>query len=171
MSFDKALGIAINQACQTSSQFAEVSFHLVTRCLLGLLQTSLILGTQPLWVCQQITDFFPDRLLKQVGSHLGIRADALTAKAISVRADTAIVGIVPRVAFGGLDADRFAVIGVLTLSTHDQPLQQVACPALALARSLPVFGQLLLDRRKQLLTHQGWNGNADPLLFFHVGDA
>jgi len=99
---------------------------------------------------------------------LGVVTHPLATEPIGVRPDTAVIGIVSRVALRRAGADGLAIVGILTLCAHHQPLEQIAGTTLALAGPPPIALSLLLHGRKQLPTDQRGHGYFDPLLLRHI---
>ena len=74
---------------------------------------------------EQRAHFLPHCEIQQIRADLRIGADALPPKAVGVCAQTAIIGIHPRVPLGGLVTDGFPVEGIATVVALHQALQQV----------------------------------------------
>ena len=169
---DQPLRVGVDQAADARAQRAGLrrQRRLVGRggVAAGLGQAALVLRRQPLGVRQEPPYLLPHRGVQPVGAHLRIVADPVAAEAVGVGAGAAIVGVGTRVPLAGAAADGLAVVGVLAAGAADQALEQVARPALALPRPLPVLRQLLLDRGEQLGGDQGRDGDADPLGRGHI---
>src|SRR5262245_51259436 len=99
-----------------------------------------ILLRQPLGVFQQPTDFTPDGHFHQIGAHLRVGTDPLSAKAIGVGPQTAIVRIGAGMAFATTRTYRFPIVGIATDFADQQALEQVTHPALALPRPAAILG-------------------------------
>jgi hypothetical protein len=147
---DESFGVAVDQTREPLFQFGGLRFqHRTVLLPLRLLPAALMLLCYAGRVLQQGTDLLPHRLFQQIGTHLPVGAHPLTAKAIGIAPDAAIIGIVAGMSFPGARADGFAVISITALLAADQALQQIACAALALTSMLAIFRQLLSNGSKE----------------------
>src|SRR5262245_14170223 len=98
-------------------------------------------------------------------------AEALAAKAVGIRPQTAVIDVGMRVAFAGTRTEAFAIEGIPTLLASEQALQQIqgASARLLLGMALLLL-QLLLDGRKYLGLYQRWDGDRDPVLRRDITD-
>ena len=99
-------------------------------------------------MAQQIARVVPHGFVEFVGANLFILANTLTAEAIRVRTDTAIVGV-GNFPFGATTTDLFAVVRIATTFTFQQALQQITSTTFSFAATQAVLGQLFLHGLKQ----------------------
>jgi hypothetical protein len=164
--FNKALGIAIDEPCQALAELAHLMLQ--GRTLLALpLSISVeaagkLLG-QPFGMRQEGTHFLPYRQLEAIRPHLGVGTEALTAKAIGIRADTPVIGIGPGPTFPCAGTQGFAVEGIPAVLTLEQALQQIAGPTTRLAGVPAVFLQLLLHRGEHRGLDDGGHRDVNPV--------
>jgi len=92
------------------------------RVLSRVLQTSLILLDQALWVLQQAAHLGPDRQVHQIGTDLRVVAESVAAEAVGVAADAAVIRVVARVVLGRARADLLPIVGVAAQRAADQSL-------------------------------------------------
>src|SRR3954447_18447036 len=106
-------------------------------------------------------NLLPDGGLHTICPHrlVGAYRDALIP--MQIVAGTAIVAIVHGLAVASAGP---AAVAVATLGTADQPLEQPARTASPVPCALPILIELVLDRRKELLTDQRRHRDPDPLV-------
>ena len=138
--FNHPVRIAVDQAGQPAAELPQLGLNLITSPRLGRFQPALVCCQHPRGVGPQRTDRLPDGRVEQIRTHLGVRTDPLAPKPVGVGANTPIVGIGPRAPLGGFGTDGLAILGILTLGTYNQSLQQIAGAALTLPCPLPIFG-------------------------------
>ena len=125
---DEALGITVDQPGDALAQLADLAFDRGQGRAFGVrlrLQAAPIFLREPLRVVQQRTDFPPDGQVQQIRAHLRILTEPLAAKAVRVRAQTAVIGVRARLAFAGTGAEAFAIEGIATVLALEQALQQI----------------------------------------------
>src|SRR5262249_34063888 len=107
----------------------------------------------------------PDRQVQQSRPHLGMLTEPLTAKAVRIRAQTAVIGVRTRLAFAGTRAQAFPVEGIATVLALEQALQQIqGTPARLLPGMAFVLLQLLLHGREYRGLHERGDRDRDPVL-------
>jgi len=115
---NEPLGVTVDQPGKALPQLANLGVE--RRLLLplgsarGLHAATIFLG-EALRMGQQGTDFLPDRQVQEIGADLRIITHALASKAVGSRAETAIIGIGPRMPLGRLATDRLPVQGITTV--------------------------------------------------------
>ena len=137
----------------------------------GGFQTTLIFRQQTLRIFQERRHFRPDRQFQSIGAHLGIIANALPAKPVSIRPDTTVIGVIAPFALARTQTDGLAVEGVTAAGTAYESLQQIADATLTGAGMASVLLQLFLHDFVQRFIHDRRHRNADPLLPGSVIDA
>ncbi len=145
---DQALGIAVDQPAHAPAQLGRLRLgrgkvRAIRSPTARLIKAPFILRGDPGRIVQQPLNLTPDRLVQPVGADLTVRAQALAAKAVSVAAAAAIVGVVTPMALGSAQADRLAVIGIPASVAHQKALQEVARAPGALPAPAAVLGELL----------------------------
>src|SRR5512145_1780160 len=113
-------------------------------------------------MCQQSTDFPPDRQVEQIRPYLGIVTDALAAKAIRIRAQAPIIGVRPGLALAGARTEPFAIVRIATLLALYQTLEEIERATLGLPGMALILPQLLLDYRKHLGLHNRGDRDGQP---------
>lgn len=73
--------------------------------------------SHPFGMCQEGTDFLPDRQLQAIRPPLGVGTEAMAPEALGIGADTAVVGIGPGPPFAGAGTQGFAVEGIAAVLT------------------------------------------------------
>ena len=125
---NQPLGVAVDQPGKALPQLPDLGvergLRLPLRASGGMQPTAIFLG-EALRMSEQRAHFLPHGQIQQIGADLRIGADALPPKAVGICAQTAIIGIRPRVPFGGLVTDGFPVKGIATVVTLHQALQQI----------------------------------------------
>src|SRR5262245_61506572 len=129
-----------------------------------------MLATHPLRVGQQGAGVLPHRLVHQVRAALPVVAHALTAEAIGIGPDAAVVRVVTRLALPRRPAERLAVVGVAARPTDQQALQQIAGAAPTRAAAPPVLLELFGYRREQFRRNQGRDLDGDAVGLGRVVD-
>src|SRR5262245_11475426 len=170
---NEALRITVDQPGHALASLADLIFDGGQRRACGArlgLQAAPVFLRQPLRVGQQGTDFLPHRQVQQVGPYLRIVTESLAAKAVRVRAQTAIIGVRPWLAFARTRAEAFAIEGIATVLALEQALQQIQSAPARLPGMALVLLQLLLDRRKDRGLDERRNRDHDPLLGRHITD-
>jgi hypothetical protein len=120
------------------------------------LQPLTILLRHTRWILEHPHDLVPDRLVQAVHAQFLVGAQAGSSPAIGIRRTAAIIGI------AGIVGP--SVVGIAAARTDEESLQQIAAALERDAGAQPILLQLLLDRSKQLLIHQGRHRDGDPLL-------
>src|SRR5215467_8776487 len=165
---NEALRITVDQPGHALASRADLVFDGGQRRAVGArrgLQATPVFFREPLRVGQQGTDFLPHRQVQQVRPHLGILTEPLTAKAVRIRAQTAVIGVRTRLAFAGTGAQAFAIEGIATVLALEQALQQIQGAPARLAGMALVLSQLVLDGRAYFGLHQRWDRDRDPVLW------
>ena len=126
------------------------------------IQSALIFILQPARLRQQISHLLPDEIIKALRTHLFVVTNSFAAETISVRADTAIIGILPS-PLGSRLADLLAVIGITAMTADGQALEEEGSTPAALTGLFAVFIQLLLNGEKEILADNGRDWDLDPL--------
>ena len=118
---------AIDEPCQALAELAHLALSdgtlLPLPLAIGVETAGKLLG-ESFRMRQEGTHFLPDRQLEAIGPHLGIGTETVAAKAIGIRADTAIIRIGTWPAFAGTRTQGFAIEGIATVLTLQQALQQ-----------------------------------------------
>lgn len=125
---NEALRITVDQPGHALAHLADLVFEGGQRRAFGArlgLQATPVFLRQALRMGQQGTDFLPHGTIQQVGPHLRILTEALAPKAVGIGAQTAVIGIGPRLPFAGTRAEAFAVEGLATVLALEQALQQI----------------------------------------------
>src|SRR4030095_16621229 len=91
-----------------------------------------------------------------------ILTDPLSTKAIRIRPKAAVVGVRPRLPFAGPGTEAFPIVGIATMLTLHQALEQREGAALGLPRMAAIFLQLRLDCRKHLGLYKGGDRDGKP---------
>jgi hypothetical protein len=162
-----AVLIGIEQARDAAPHLGEQALQLLhgpARFLPATLQAALVLLVHALWIRQQGADVLPHQLVQQVRATLLVATDPRTTKAIRVTSDTSIVRIVTWLALAGRPAQWLAVVGVATLTTDQQSLQQIALAALALPPPLAILRQLFRHGCEESLVHDRRHPDANLFL-------
>src|SRR5206468_2183450 len=97
-----AVLVSVDQAGDAASDLSQQSLHLLLRaaCLLALsLQTTLVFLMNALRIGQERTHVGPHGIVELIGPALFVGTHPLTAKAISVATNAAIIGVITRLAF------------------------------------------------------------------------
>jgi hypothetical protein len=158
---EEPLRVAVDQAGDAPLHLGDLGLqgaHLV-RILRGM-QALAILLLQPLRLLQQPADLLPDGLIELIHPDLLVPTQPRAARAGDIRTAAAIVGVA-----GIVGA---ATVGVSALSADEQSLQEIAAPLERNAGSPLVLRELLPNRGKERLVHEGGNGDADPFLFWNL---
>src|SRR6202007_1255128 len=101
-----------------------------------IMQPTLVLFFDLVRMTQQGTDVLPDGVIEAIGMHRTHRAARRLCGIDGMGAATAVVAIAATVV-------RCATVkGITTVAAHDQPLQQMACAAAALAVSPTILREL-----------------------------
>src|SRR5262249_52906775 len=150
---NEAVGITINEPREPLAQFAEVRVDRgKRRGLWGGLwvqPTSIFLG-EALRVGEQRGDLAPHRHIGEVRPHLGILTGPLSPKTVRIGAQAAVVGVGPWLAFARTGAETFPIVGIATVLTLHQALEEIEGTALGLPCMAAILLQLCLDERKHL---------------------
>ena len=121
-------------------------------------QSPFVLLFQAVRMGQQFAHLLPDQLIKPLGSHLLVVADALTTETVGIGSDAAIIRVLLATFAGGF-ADLFAIVGIAAMPAHAQALKQIGCTAATLTRPLAILLQLFFNSNEQGFTddRRNWN--------------
>jgi hypothetical protein len=123
----EALGVTVNQSCQSLSQRAQVLFDPHQgRALgggVGLQSASVCLG-QPLRRRQEGLDLLPDGQVESIRPDLGMLTDPLPGKARRVGPSAPGRGVCPRRALASAGAEAFPIVRRAALLARDDALQE-----------------------------------------------
>ena len=163
---NEAVRIAVNEPREPLAQFAKVGFHRRTcrvLCRRLWLQPTPVFLRKALRVGKQRRDLAPHGHIEQIRPHLGILTEPLPAKAIRLRPKAAVVGVRPRLPFARTRAQAFPIVGIATVLTLDQALEQIEGTPLGLPRMTAILLQLCLDRCKHLGGDKPGNWESKPV--------
>jgi hypothetical protein len=163
----ETLGVAIDQPRNRAAHLGHFSLQMGLGILLvlrGALKASPIFGLQPLGVSHDVLDGRPHRLVQLVRSDLLGLADPGSLESVGIRADAAVVGVVPLFALAGFDAYWLPVKGIPTLLALHQSLQEICRTASTDPRLFSILLQLLLGGLEQFRRHDRGDWHQMPFL-------
>src|SRR5215510_1087730 len=123
MLVNEALRITVDQPGHALAHLADLVFDGGQRCAWGVRlwpQAAPIFLREPLGRGQQRTDFLPDGQVQQIRAYLRILTEALTPKAVRVRAQTAVVGVGAGFAFARPRTEALSIEGIATVLALEQ---------------------------------------------------
>src|SRR5215831_3871248 len=170
---DEALRVTVDQPGHALASLADLVFDGGKRCVFGArlgLQAPPVFLRQSLRVGQQRTDFLPHRQVQQIGPYLRILTNPLTAKAIRVCAQAAIIGVGAWLAFPSTRAEALPVEGIATVLALEQALQEIPGAPARLPGMALVLPQLVLDGREHRGLHERRDRDRDPVLRGNITD-
>jgi hypothetical protein len=157
---DQAVGVGVDQAGAAPAELLHLGVEggsVASRS--GRRHALAVLGFEALGLLQEPADLRPDRRIQAIHPQLAIRAHARATPAGGVGARAAVIRV------AGIIGPP--VVGVATLGTHEQALQQIAAAFEGDAGPPPILRQLLLGCGKGLLIHERGHGDGDPLCLGH----
>jgi Reverse transcriptase (RNA-dependent DNA polymerase) len=113
--FNQPLGVTVDHPCQALPQLAPLPLHRGQVMAPGVrvrVRPAAVFFCQAIGMRQQPTDLAPHGEIQQSSPHLRIPTDALAAKAVRVRPQAPVIGVVTRFALGSLVADALAIIRI-----------------------------------------------------------
>src|SRR5215471_11587897 len=170
---DEALRVTVDQPGQALASLADLVFDGGQRCVFGArlgLQAPPVFLRQSLRVGQQRTDCLAHRQVQHIGPYLRILTNPLTAKAIRVCAQAAIIGVGAWLAFPSTRAEALPVEGIATVLALEQALQEIAGAPARLPGMALVLPQLVLDGREHRGLHERRDRDRDPVLRGNITD-